>query len=157
MKTTMLLLVISACSVSACSVKLLDKSESASVANTCRASSDCGPSATCSNGACVASSSTIDQVLVEVIPDSRSEFGGLSFVSTLDGVGMGDSNRPINLPSATQLFTPQVKVNPTDPTDYTGCTFASAGSQPVAARIEYTRSSSVGGVLILGLPTVSVA
>jgi hypothetical protein len=137
--------------ISGCSVKLLAQNDSPSVANTCSANSDCGAGATCDQGACVASAGSIDQVLVEVTPDSRSEFGGVSFVSTLDGVRSGDHNRAINLPAALS-FVPQVRADlanfPNCPTDM--------GKQQLTARVQYTRVSSVGDVPILGLPQPSV-
>lgn len=138
--------------VSGCSVKLLPDNETPSVANTCQASSDCGGSnASCENSVCVASSGSIDEVLVEVTPDSQSEFGGLSFVATLDGVMTADRNRAIDLPTALS-FVPQVRANLAD---FPNCPM-DGGKQQLAARIEYTRVSSVGGVPILGLPKVSI-
>jgi hypothetical protein len=137
--------------ISGCSVKLLEQSDSPSVANTCHANSDCGAGATCDRGACVASSGSIDQVLVEVTPDSRSEVAGLSFVSTLDGVRSGDHNRAIDLPGVLSFF-PQVRANLAD---FPNCP-ADMGKQQLAARIQYTRVSSVGDVPILGLPQPSI-
>jgi hypothetical protein len=137
--------------LSGCSVKLLDQNETPSVANTCHANSDCGAGATCDQGACITSTGTIDQVLVEVTPDSRSEFGGLSFVSTLDGVQSGDHNRAIDLP-ATMSFVPQVRG---DLANFPNCP-ADMGVQQLGALVQYTRVSSVGDVPILGLPQPTV-
>jgi hypothetical protein len=136
---------------SACSVKLLAETNDTSVANTCHASSDCGSGASCQNGVCVASTGTIDEVLVEVIPDSQSDFGGLSFVSTLDGITQGAHDRNIDV-APVQGFVPQVRA---DLSDYPNCP-TDGGKQQLAARVVYTRVSSVGGVPILGLPEVSV-
>ena len=148
-------LLVCALAPSACGVEFLPSQADEAVANTCETDADCGSGATCNASACFAKSGVIDEVLLEVIPDSNSSSGGLSFLSMQTGIHGGLRQRNVPLP-ARSPFIAQVLVNGSDFKDNTMCEYRGTGKKSIQARIEFLRTGAVGGVPILGLTNLPV-
>lgn len=129
-----------------CSVDLLP--EKPVVGNTCQASSDCGTNGVCTNGACYSRTGTIDEVLLEIVPEASSPLAGISLLSMQRELSRGAPSRDITL-SGPVTFPVQVQVNGEDlPND---CPYLKIGTQTVAARVQFVRIGAVGGVSVSGL------
>ena len=136
--------------VASCSVKTLDAPAGEQpAANSCARDSDCMAGATCRAGACFAATSAIDQIVVEVVPAADSPSGGLAYVLTLDDVAHGGT-RDIALPDLAP-FVMQVALNADDAA---ACKLTGPGPVTLPARVEFTRSASVDGAPIIGLPSM---
>jgi hypothetical protein len=131
-----------------CSVDTLPESARPAVTNTCSADKDCGSNGVCTSGACYARSGTIDEVLLEIIPETTSPFAHISFLSMQEGLRRGDWARSIALPGPV-TFQAQVQVNGEDLD--ADCPYLHVGKQSVAARIQFVRTGSVGGLQVSGL------
>jgi hypothetical protein len=132
----------------ACSVQTLPDDTRPAVTNSCKTDSDCGSNGICKGGVCYSRSGSIDEVLLEIIPEATSPFGTRSFLSMQDGLRRGVSNRAITLPRPVS-FAVQVQVNAEDLPE--GCGYLRTGKTSIAARIQFTRTGSVGGVSVAGL------
>src|SRR5262249_31396815 len=124
------------------------------IANTCSSNADCS-GGLCSDGMCTANHGSIDEALLEILPDATSSIGGLSFLSAQSQIAGGDLSRDIALPAVTSFIGPVQMTSTRIPA---GCPYVvSAGSkQSIAARVEFTRISDVSGVPIYGIPNVPV-
>jgi hypothetical protein len=118
------------------------------VVNTCKTNDDCGSNGVCTNSACYSRSGTIDEVLLEIIPDATSPFANISFLSMQDGLRRGAPSRSIAL-SGPITFQAQVQLNGEDLDS--ACPYLHSGKQSVAARIQFVRTGAVGGVPVSGL------
>jgi len=143
--------VLLAGSLSACSLQLISERERPVATNTCQSDSDCGANAKCTEGACFATEGTLDDIFVEVIPESNSASGGLSFLSALTNVKNGDRNIDITVPGLS-TFIVQVQVNADDLPDSICPPKIGTLVQTIGARVEFSRTSVVGDVPLLGLP-----
>jgi hypothetical protein len=131
----------------ACSVDTLQPESRPAVVNSCKANTDCG-NGVCTDGACYSRSGEIDEVLLEIVPEATSPFGGVSFLSMQDGLRRGVRNRAIQL-SGPVTFPVQVLVN--GESLHASCPYLRTGKPSVAARIHFIRTGSVGGVSVAGL------
>jgi hypothetical protein len=139
--------------ISGCSVAFLAANEAPpDVTNSCKIDADCGADATCTAGTCAAKSGIIDEVLLEVVPDANSPYGGLSYLSLQPGVLHGDRARLVPLPGRSSFVT-QVLAQGSD-LAASNCPYVSSGPQTIRARVEFTRTGAVGGVPVLGLTNV---
>jgi hypothetical protein len=139
---------------SACSIQVVPTLQERVATNQCTTNADCGSGATCTTGVCFSNSGSIDDVLLEIVPDAASSrVGGLSFLSAESGVGHGEQHLDITLAPAS--FNVQVQVAGADlPSDK--CPYVAMRSLSIQATLEFARSSSMGGFAILGLPKVPI-
>jgi hypothetical protein len=146
------------CLAQGCSVKLITEPERASAANECKADADCGAGAACTKEHfCVATRGTIDDVLLEIIPDSASTVGGKSYLSAQPMVAGGGQARNVVLPGLTKIAG-RVVMDGADPgSATTPCPYdriSKPASPTIAARIDFTRVASIGTVPVLGITPV---
>jgi hypothetical protein len=122
------------------------------VANSCKENSDCGANGVCTEGACYSKSGKIDEVLLEIVPEASSPLGGMSLLSMQWDLRRGALSRAITLAGPIS-FQVQVFVNGEDlPQD---CPYLKVGKQTVAARVQFTRVGSVGGVSVAGIASTA--
>jgi hypothetical protein len=141
-----------------CSVKTLDDVVQPGISNACQADAECGPGAVCSEQVCFATHGTIDDVMLEIVPDSVSEVGGLSYLSQQSGLSSGERvTHVVPLPPTVRIKSGQVQLD-AESIPPIGCPYQAVGTQmqSIAARIEFTRVATLKGVPILGIPTMSV-
>jgi hypothetical protein len=134
--------------VAGCTVEPLPDASRPAIVNSCGADSECGPNGVCTDGTCYSRLGIIDEVLLEIVPEASSPLAGVSLLSMQDNLRRGASSRAITLLGPVP-FSTQVVVNGEDlPAD---CPYLHAGKQSVAARVQFVRVGSVGGVSVAGL------
>ena len=141
-----------------CSVQLReDKAELPTANNLCTTDDSCGHGAACISGACFFRTGAIDEVLLEVLPDSSSASGGLSFLTVQEHVASGDNARDLEVPVPKRIDG-QVEISASALPDNGHCDYLAVGDQPIriAARVEFARVGAIGGVQVLSLPKTSV-
>jgi hypothetical protein len=132
--------------IAACNVDPIAENARPAVENRCNTDRDCGSEGICTNGACYARGSEFDEVVLEVIPDANSTYGGMSFVSIQSGLRRGNlSPRTIALAGPIP-FTTQVRINGEELDR--NCPYITTGKQSIAARIQFVRTGSVSGLSV---------
>jgi hypothetical protein len=131
-----------------CNVDTLPDPSRPAVTNTCTTDKDCGSNGVCTSGACYTRNGTIDEVLLEIIPEPNSPFANISFLSMQDGLRRGAPARSIALPGPV-TFQAQVQVNGEDLD--VACPYLHTGKQSIPARIQYVRTGTVRGLPVSGL------
>jgi hypothetical protein len=131
-----------------CSVDTLQPESRPAVANNCNANSECGGNGVCTSGVCYSRTGAIDEVLLEIVPEATSPLGTVSFLSMQNGLERGSRNRVIPL-SGPITYPVQVLVN--GETLDEACPYVRTGKPSVAARVQFVRTGSVGGISVAGL------
>jgi hypothetical protein len=143
-----------------CSVKLLADESVPSLANRCSTAAECGAGATCTDGACFAQTGTIDDVVLEMVRDASSGSAvvtGLPYLSQQSGVAAGVRDRVVQLPGLAEITGGAVQTSAALPDACPHQMQSVGGVSSVAARIEFERTGDLGGVPILGIPSVATS
>ncbi len=142
-----------------CSVSLRSDKSEAPVTNVCQTELDCGFEGVCVNNACLARRGSIDDVLLEVVPDTSSGIAddsalklltltstsGLSFLIPQSGIATNDRERSVHVPAVAHVVG---KVQ-TLREDAPSCAFwdnSNPGS--IRARVTFRRVGMLDGVAV---------
>jgi hypothetical protein len=135
--------------IAACNVDPIAENARPAVENRCSTDRDCGSEGVCTNGACYARGSEFDEIVLEIIPDANSTYGGMSFVSVQSGLRRGNLTARTTTLTGPIPFTTQVRINGEELDR--NCPYITTGKQSIAARIQFVRTGSVSGVAVADL------